>query len=56
MFEMYDVDQVKSNLEQEVEFIFNNVDDPKIIESLERIRISYFIYYNMLKELKKEDK
>ena len=46
MFEMYDVDQVKSNLEQEVEFIFNNVDDPKIIESLERIRISYFIYYS----------
>ena len=48
---MYNIEDIKQNLENEADFIFNHVDDPEVIEALERMRVSYYIYYNMLREL-----
>ena len=44
------IDEIKKHLEDEAEFIIKRADDQEIIEAVERMRQSYFMYYNMLKK------
>ena len=46
------IDEIKNHLEDETEFIIRKTDDQEIIEAIERMRQSYFMYYNMLNQLK----
>lgn len=43
------INEIKEHLEKEVDYIFNNTNNPEIEKALERIRQSYYIYYRLLK-------
>lgn len=44
------IDEIKSHLEDEAEFIIKKTNDIEIVDAIERMRQSYFMYYNLLKD------
>lgn len=44
------IDEIKRHLEDEAELIIKKTNDDEIIEAVERMRQSYFMYYNLMNE------